>query len=343
MSDISDFRRIDMRIDHANQCFIDTMLDAHEGDYNGRTLRVQLTDRGSIKNTSGIKLNFGFMHTTANKNGVYAFQLINASRGIYEVAYPKEMLIPGNAVCAIQVVDGSSITSTKNFVVKIEKSVITNDVIVAENSPTVIEKALMSIADHEARVSLIELNFDNMLKLMTANIPNMDVPVSTRQESWGATSTHASRIDTTISSRAPGSTALSNTIWTNKRAQNIDDIADYEKNIFNFVGSKIFYKSSRSYNKKLLYLYITNPGGVIVIHGGIGLDSSDRNIPLNFGHPQNKDIPITFPTLVHGDAKIPLVGDRLSTDGGVRLAYSIIKPSTSGSSYPKFDVDDDER
>lgn len=202
MSDISDFRRIDMRIDHANQCFIDTMLDAHEGDYNGRTLRVQLTDRGSIKNTSGIKLNFGFMHTTANKNGVYAFQLINASRGIYEVAYPKEMLIPGNAVCAIQVVDGSSITSTKNFVVKIEKSVITNDVIVAENSPTVIEKALMSIADHEARVSLIELNFDNMLKLMTANIPNMDAPVSTRQESWGATSTHASRIDTTISSRA---------------------------------------------------------------------------------------------------------------------------------------------
>lgn len=202
MSAISGFRRIDMQIDHANQCFIDTMLDAHEGDYNGRTLRVQLTDGGAIKNTSGIKLNFGFMHTTANKNGVYAFQLIDASQGIYEVAYPKEMLVPGNAVCAIQVVDGSSITSTKNFVVKIEKSIITNDVIVAENSPTVIEKALMNIADHEARVSLIELNFDNMLKLMTANIPNMDAPVSTRQPAWGATSIHASRIDTAISSRA---------------------------------------------------------------------------------------------------------------------------------------------
>lgn len=338
MSEISGFRRIDMQIDHANQCFIDTMLDAHEGDYNGRTLRVQLTDRGSIKNTSGIKLNFGFMHTTANKNGVYPFQLINASRGIYEVAYPKEMLIPGNAVCAIQVVDGSSITSTKNFVVKIEKSVITNDVIVAENSPTVIEKALMSIADHEARVSLIELNFDNMMKLMTANIPNMDAPVSTRQAAWGATSAHASRIDTTISSRAPGSTALNNTIWTNKRAQNIDDIADYEKNVFDFVGSKVFYKSSRSYNKKPLYLYITNPGGVIVLHGGIGLDESDRNTDLTFGHPQDKNILITFPTIVHGSATIPFVGRMLETAGGIRLAYSIIKPSTSSSSYPKFEV-----
>lgn len=209
MSEISGFRRIDMQIDHANQCFIDTMLDAHEGDYNGRTLRVQVTDGGAIKNTSGIKLNFGFMHTTANKNGVYAFQLIDASQGIYEVAYPKEMLVPGNAVCAIQVVDGSSITSTKNFVVKIEKSIINDDVIVAENSPTVIEKALMSIADHEARVSLIELNFDNMIKLMTANIPNMDVPVSTRQAAWGATSTHASRIDATISSRASQSSVNS--------------------------------------------------------------------------------------------------------------------------------------
>lgn len=338
MSEISGFRRIDMQIDHANQCFIDTMLDAHEGDYNGRTLRVQLTDGGVIKNTSGIKLNFGFMHTTANKNGMYAFQLIDASQGIYEVAYPKEMLVPGNAVCAIQVVDGSSITSTKNFVVKIEKSIINDDVIVAENSPTVIEKALMSIADHEARVSLIELNFDNMIKLMTANIPNMDVPVSTRQAAWGATSTHASRIDTTISSRAPGFTALSNTIWTNKRAQNIDDIADYEKNIFNFVGSKVFYNSSRSYNKKLLYLYITNPGGVIVLHGGIGIDDSDRNIDLTFGHPQDKNILITFPTLVYGSATIPFVGDRLPIAGGVRLAYSVVKPSTSSSSYPKFEV-----
>lgn len=337
MSEISGFRRIDMQIDHANQCFIDTMLDAHEGDYNGRTLRVQLTDGGAIKNTSGIKLNFGFMHTTANKNGVYAFQLINASQGIYEVAYPKEMLVPGNAVCAIQVVDGSSITSTKNFVVKIEKSVITNDVIVAENSPTVIEKALMNIADHEARVSLIELNFDNMLKLMTANIPNMDVPVSTRQESWGATSTHASRIDETISSRAPGSTALSNTIWTNKRAQNIDEISDYEKNIFNFVGSKIYYKGRFSYNKDQLYLKITNPGGVIVLHGGTGIGVNSNLTKLTLGHPSDKEIDITFPTLVYGSATIPFTGS-LSDQGGIKLAYSIIKPSTSGSAYPKFET-----
>lgn len=93
---LDDFRRVDLILDHANNYVIDTMLDAHAGDYNGRTLRIQITDGGVIKDTTGLIVSLGFAHSTAEKDGkpvtgVTPFSAVDETQGIYEVAYPRDM------------------------------------------------------------------------------------------------------------------------------------------------------------------------------------------------------------------------------------------------------------
>lgn len=154
----------------------------------GKNYRIVpvMTDGGIVKDTTGVTLKFGFMHNTARTETggdiakVVMFDVVDATQGIYEVTYPSEMLVVGNATCQIQVDDNGKITNTKLFVVRIVKDVITDKTIVAQDSPTVIQQALISISDQEGRISRIELNLESLFKLLNTNIPNMDVAVSTR-------------------------------------------------------------------------------------------------------------------------------------------------------------------
>lgn len=185
---LDDFRRTDLIIDKATQR-IDWQapLRAVQGEYNGRSLRVQLTNNGIVEPQTA-QLLFGFYCAVNHKEGVYDMTAVDLSKGIYEVFYPSDMLLEyGTVACTIKIIEnaGSSeneshITILDGISVEVAENPISGQAEVAENSIRVFDKALIDISAHERRILLMELNFQELAQMLTLNIPNMDVPVSTR-------------------------------------------------------------------------------------------------------------------------------------------------------------------
>lgn len=136
------FRSVDIRIDKADHYFMSSQF-AKGGDYNGRTLVVQITNGGLIESQAGITVNLGWRHESVKNSGLDPFEVVDAAQGIFEISYPKEMLNPGRVTAVIQIIDGETITETKNFVIQVEKSPIDETSIVSSNSFTVLQEALV--------------------------------------------------------------------------------------------------------------------------------------------------------------------------------------------------------
>lgn len=219
------FKRTDIIIDTIHpKLDIYTPLVAMQGEYNGRTLRVQLTNNGAVEPQTA-DMYFGFFHTETHQDGLYTFTKVDTNKGIYELSYPSEMLqVEGTCICQLKIVDiaiGRSISLTEGFSVTVKRSIIHSGMEVAENSIKIFDKALLDIREHERRILLIEANFKDLATMLSTNIPNIDVAISTRatQASVNAIKSRTdSYLDATISSRAPASTALSSSTWTSNLA-----------------------------------------------------------------------------------------------------------------------------
>ena len=178
------FKRTDIIIDTIHpKLDIYTPLVAMQGEYNGRTLRVQLTNNGVVEPQTA-DMYFGFFHTETHQDGLYTFTKVDTNKGIYELSYPSEMLqVEGTCICQLKIVDiatGRSISLTEGFSVTVKRSIIHSGMEVAENSIKIFDKALLDIREHERRILLIEANFKDLAKMLSTNIPNIDVAISTR-------------------------------------------------------------------------------------------------------------------------------------------------------------------
>lgn len=154
---LDNFRRIDMKINRANDYQIETQF-AKEGDYNGRELVVQITDAGEVKNQSGVSLNLGWRHDSVGNTGLDHFTVVDITKGIFKIAYPKEMLNAGLVTAVIQVVERGKITLTRNFKITVENNPIDEDAIVSENSFTVLQEALLTIGRYDGKIASLEAN-----------------------------------------------------------------------------------------------------------------------------------------------------------------------------------------
>ena len=160
------FRRIDMQINRANDYQIETQF-VKEGDYNGRELVVQITDAGEVSNQSGVSLNLGWKHNSAGNSGLDPFTVVDASKGIFKITYPTEMLITGDVTASIQVLESGRITLTRNFKITVENNPIDEGAIVSENSFTVLQEALVKVND-------LEDNYAPRLNEVTAQLAQTD-------------------------------------------------------------------------------------------------------------------------------------------------------------------------
>lgn len=164
------FRSVDIRIDKADHYFMSSQF-AKGGDYNGRKLVVQITNGGLIETQVGITVNFGWRHESVNNTGLDPFDVVDASQGIFEINYPKEMLNPGRVTAVIQIIDGEIITETKNFVVQVEKSPIDETSIVSSNSFTVLQEALIKVNGWNARIDVVEQEFKDRADALDGAYP----------------------------------------------------------------------------------------------------------------------------------------------------------------------------
>lgn len=183
---LDNFKRTDIIVDKIDRSLDEiTPLKAQQGEYNGRYLRVQLTNGGIIEPQTA-DVQFGFRHNDNANNGIVVAKKTDPSKGIYDIYYPTEMTREaGVVICQLKIIEttGSQkkeISLTSDFKVTVARSIITGQMEVAENSITVFDKVLLDIKEHERRVILLETAFGDLYKILNTNIPNMDVKVSSR-------------------------------------------------------------------------------------------------------------------------------------------------------------------
>ncbi|WP_373737258.1 hypothetical protein [Jeotgalibaca porci] len=152
---LENFRAVNLKIDRANGSFLSDQF-AKAGDYNGRRLVVQLSNAGVVGDLTGVDVNLGWQHDTLKNTGLDPFEPVDLTQGIFEIYYPKEMLTNGNVTALIQIIENDHITETKNFKIKVEKSVIDEDTIVSENSFTVLQDALLTVNRYDSRIANVE-------------------------------------------------------------------------------------------------------------------------------------------------------------------------------------------
>lgn len=173
------FRSVDIRIDKADHYFMSSQF-AKGGDYNGRTLVVQITNGGLIESQAGVTVNLGWRHESVKNSGLDPFEVVDAAQGIFEISYPREMLNPGRVTAVIQIIDGETITETKNFVIQVEKSPIDETSIVSSNSFTVLQEALIKVNDWNARIDAVEADFIQRANDMEAIYPQQLVSLNSQ-------------------------------------------------------------------------------------------------------------------------------------------------------------------
>jgi len=160
---IDKFRQADITLDKANG-YISADNFGVEGDYNGRELLVQITNNGVVEDQRGLKLNLGWFNAGAKNNGLNSFSEVDASQGLYKVRFDKEMMNAGNVSATIQIIDDASVIYSKPFAIKIGDNPIKADIVIASDSFTALNEALLAVNNINETASARLEQFFNELK-----------------------------------------------------------------------------------------------------------------------------------------------------------------------------------
>jgi microcystin-dependent protein len=137
MTNTHEFRTEDVILDKAN-AYIYTPQLGKTGDIGARILRVQVVDKGVIKDQTGLTLILNWHHLQAGNSGMDTFVAIDPLQGLFEVTYPDEMMLEGVVECNITIREGEEsdmrLINTRNFKLTVEKSANNPDAAVVSNS-----------------------------------------------------------------------------------------------------------------------------------------------------------------------------------------------------------------
>lgn len=145
-------------------------LYVSEHDQNGRILRVQITDNGNAIDTTGYSLKLGF-RTSLGTEGLCDFVIKDITIGLYELAYPTSMNVPGEVQCEVYIYYNGNLTVTKPCTITVGKSVIDEGAVTATNDFSTLQTALINIADLETNyIPRLQANEQNILDIKNGAI-----------------------------------------------------------------------------------------------------------------------------------------------------------------------------
>lgn len=98
---------------------IDSPILAGAGDTNGYTLRLLFTQEALKQFSSKTKVYFNWHHLERDIYGYNVMRQTSTDPMVWEMNWPKGMLVEGNALCRIELVDDTSIAPSNNFTVHI--------------------------------------------------------------------------------------------------------------------------------------------------------------------------------------------------------------------------------
>lgn len=122
---LDNFKKTSMRIDKANQRFLDYQ-NAKVGDVNGRELLVQITNNGVVEDQTGTTLKLNWQHENGNQ-GSTNFNTVDIKTGKYSLYYPKEMLYKGTVDASVEINSNGQTTNTMNFKIIVHADVFNGE------------------------------------------------------------------------------------------------------------------------------------------------------------------------------------------------------------------------
>lgn len=118
--ELDNFKDVKLVIDKANDVFIQKQFVSN-GDIDGRTLTVQLTNDGEIGASKNTQVNLRWNNLANGITDLSAFELIDASKSIYRIEYPTNMLTPGDVKANIQIIQNGKVTHLKTFSITVQR------------------------------------------------------------------------------------------------------------------------------------------------------------------------------------------------------------------------------
>ena len=120
-------------------------LYANEGDANGRGIELYVLDGGAPADMSGMSVYLAWGHEMGGE-GLTEFSPVDAARGRWRVLFPTSMQRRGTALARILVyLDGSAITGSKNFRIRIEADPVDGSTALSDNDFTVFQQAVVDL------------------------------------------------------------------------------------------------------------------------------------------------------------------------------------------------------
>lgn len=140
----------------------------------GRKMRVKVINGGIVEDLTGYTLNLGWQSSIdETKFGLDAFEAVDISEGIFEIAYTSGMLSNyGRLVGTLQLVPttGQPIESN-NFNILVKNSAINPAAIQGETSFSTLENALVEVNGWNVRIDAVEQEFKNRADALDGAYP----------------------------------------------------------------------------------------------------------------------------------------------------------------------------
>ena len=149
---LDNFRTQKIIWDRANKKIFES-IEANAGDSNGRKLVVQIINQEVTESLSGTTLSLGWKSREGAK-GLDAFDVVDASKGIFEIYYTTEMLSNiGNIEASLILIDSTGRIESSAFTISVRPSMVDDESVESENSFTALTKALVKVNSLETRMS----------------------------------------------------------------------------------------------------------------------------------------------------------------------------------------------
>lgn len=124
-------------------------------DEKGRKLVVQVVDDGEVINASGVSLNLYWETRTAEHKGLDAFDVVDASKGIFELYFTTGMLSnKGKLNANLQLVDTTGTVTSEGFPIDVFTGV-DNEAMESQDSFTTMTEAMVRLNNKRDRNELI--------------------------------------------------------------------------------------------------------------------------------------------------------------------------------------------
>ena len=159
---LDNFRTQKIIWDRANRKMFEA-LEANSGDSNGRKLVVQIINQEVTEVLSGTTLSLGWKSRNGAK-GLDAFNVVDASKGIFEIYYTTEMLSNiGNLEASLILIDSTGRIESSAFTISVRPSTVDDESVESENSFTALTEALIDVSN-------LEQNYAPRLNEVTAQL-----------------------------------------------------------------------------------------------------------------------------------------------------------------------------